>query len=395
MGLGLAGYFSPAGPSSTPGYTNPTDALAALDAWKNEQADDLGLAHTDVASAQLYPSTVGVWSSGGDPERTGHAPNGGRFPDTDLLTGLIQRGCTPMVYWNFQGVNWPGAWTSNLADWDAHAATWQLWADGTYDDFLDEYAEDAKNWAQQQTGLTSQGNPVSVEVILRLAGEMNASFFPWRTTDGQHKTNNTPTTFIAAWRHIHDRLRVVNGATHLKMFYCPWPSATAVTTITKNFPGTGYCQYIGADIYCDIADGASHASDTWANVQSLRSRFTATYNELHALSTTIPIIIGESGVTRANTVADPDVAFADADRKSWFTGTGWGGAGAAGGYAYVATNFTQVRNIVYSEYTQWAIDHATWPLTNVAYATLQNTYTTRMPGAYPRELWTPRGPVML
>lgn len=366
------------------GYTDTPSSLAALDYWKNQLADKLSLGHDNASSAQLYPATCAVWENIVNINSPNAAPAGAQFPDFALLTGLAQRGVTPLVYLQMTGSGWPGAWTGNLAGWDPSVSTWLNWTNGVYDWFLDEWSTSARQWAASLSGVTSQGNPVSCELIVRLCQEMNANWFPWRTTDSGH-TNNTPAKFIAAWKHIHDRVRIVNGASHVKLNYCPWPTTGGSdTSITANYAGDAWCQYAGSDIYSSVFN----ASDTIAQCPSLRSALNSSYTELTGISA-LPIILGEAGITQANVVPTPDVPFADADRAAWFTGSGWNGAGSAGGYPWVAANDPQLRNITYFDIGQWLFNNASWPLTIGAYAAQANTYTARMPGANLRDVALP------
>ncbi len=74
---------------------------------------------------------------------------------------------------------------------------------GTYDSYIREFAEDARDW----------GHPF----FLRFNWEMNGNWFPW----GESVNGNQPGEYVAAWRHVHDIFTSV-GATNATWVWCPY-----------------------------------------------------------------------------------------------------------------------------------------------------------------------------
>src|SRR4249919_1261914 len=64
---------------------------------------------------------------------------------------------------------------------------------GTYDDYIREFAEGARDW----------GHPF----FLRFNWEMNGGWFPW----SEIANGNGPGQYIAAWRHVHDIFAAVGA----------------------------------------------------------------------------------------------------------------------------------------------------------------------------------------
>ena len=112
------------------------------------------------------------------------------FP-TSVANGLRDRGITPFIWW--EPVN-----SADLSDgtYSRHKNI----SDGDHDAYIRQFARAARDF----------GSPV----LLRFAHEMNGSYFPWAV----NKFDNTASTFIAAWRHVHGIFQA-EGATNVKFVW--------------------------------------------------------------------------------------------------------------------------------------------------------------------------------
>ena len=329
IGVWLPAFLDPANGAST--YTSTAASLAALD----DYIDAVG-----TPAACALSSTQGAFS--------GPAPLAAGFPDFDLMTGIASRGIVPVIYWAPSGTL---------------PRVWQNWADGMFDEGLDGWCTDYRNWIMQpeMVGL-------STTVIIRLAQEMNGSFFPYGVT----VNGNTVTRFKNGWRHFHDRIRVVNGCTDVGLFWCPFNTHNPKSP-TEVWPGTAanpYCQYMGIDAYPHTTDDDP---PVWADVNSMRATLNTMYNEVTALDPDLPFAVGESGISIGGAA---NGFYTDQQRRSWIDGTQpWNGTGSAGGFEWVAANHPRTRLFMYFDISGWALhSQASYPLLYGAMSDALTTY---------------------
>jgi beta-mannanase len=115
-------------------------------------------------------------------------------------------------------------------------------------------------------------------VYLRPAWEMNLAF------DGVH---NTPASFVAMWRHVHD-IFSAQGASNVRWYWCPnAPKSSAEVSWSTFYPGDAYVDVVGFDSY------NWGTTQSWSSWQSMHTTFAAAYSRLNAL-TRKPIVVGET-----------------------------------------------------------------------------------------------------
>ena len=90
-------------------------------------------------------------------------------------------------------------------------------ANGTYDSYIREFAEAARDW----------GHPF----FLRFDWEMNGDWFPW----SEGVNGNQPGDYVAAWRHVHDIFTAV-GATNATWVWCPYADPKPARTARALLP---------------------------------------------------------------------------------------------------------------------------------------------------------------
>ena len=174
-------------------------------------------------------------------------------------TNAVGAGAVPMVtleFWDpVGGVSQPSFSLAKIAG-------------GSFDTYLHAYAKSAKAF----------GSPV----WLRPLHEMNGNWYPW----GGTVNGNTPASFVAAWRHIHD-IFVAEGATNVSFVWCPNVDSVPATTansIAAYWPGDGYVDFLGLD-------GYNFGGSSW---RSFSSTFSSAYAKVTSLSAK-PVLVGEIG----------------------------------------------------------------------------------------------------
>jgi mannan endo-1,4-beta-mannosidase len=98
-------------------------------------------------------------------------------------------------------------------------------AAGSYDDYIREFAEDARDW----------GHPF----FLRFNWEMNGNWFPWGST----VNGAQPGDYVAAWRRVHDIFTAV-GATNATWVWCPYADTDRkLEPLGPLYPGDTYVDW--------------------------------------------------------------------------------------------------------------------------------------------------------
>jgi hypothetical protein len=143
------------------------------------------------------------------------------FPTYEMQT-IRNYGAIPFFSWGSQSVPVPG---------DLNEPAFQL-ADivaGTYDSYIREFAEGARDW----------GHPF----FLRFNWEMNGDWFPW----AENANGNQPDDYILAWRHVHDIFTQV-GATNATWVWCPYVnSKPELGPLARYYPGNEYVDWTSLD----------------------------------------------------------------------------------------------------------------------------------------------------
>jgi hypothetical protein len=188
-----------------------------------------------------------------------------RFP-TGPMESIHKTGAIPIYSWSSQSI------PSHTSEPDFQLADV---AAGTYDSYIREFAEDARDW----------GHPF----FLRFDWEMNGSWFPW----GEGANGNQPGQFVAAWRHVHDIFSEV-GADNVTWVWCPNVDPDGIfANLSSLYPGDDYVDWTGLDGYNWGLNPAK--PDRWRSFDEL---FEATYHRIaDQVAPNKPLLIGEIGST--------------------------------------------------------------------------------------------------
>jgi hypothetical protein len=192
------------------------------------------------------------------------------FPAADAAF-LYRQGIVPMISWEpwkppavfgRLKVNQPEYRLSNIAS-------------GAFDPYIRRYAEEIKRY----------GGPV----MLRPFHEMDGFWYPW----GGTVNGNTPSAFVAAWRHVHDIFDSV-GASNVTWVWSVnrvSQPRTPGNRVQHYWPGHRYVDWIGISAF-NWGTGSPYA--VW---QGFDGVFGHRYEEL--LSYGKPIILTETGAPEA------------------------------------------------------------------------------------------------
>jgi hypothetical protein len=233
------------------------------------QDRDMAVVDATIEKIGVTPATWTLWSNWGSRgEGTECLPDVGRcaFP-SEAAAGLMERGITPMVWW--QPVAPPGPRREEFARYVRIIR-------GHHDDYITQWATDARD----------HGGPI----ILRFAHEMNGKWYPWSLD----RYDNSPERFRMAWQHIWRIFRDVD-ASNVKFMWSPAREDCqgCLTEIDYEdfYPGNRFVDYLGLNAY-------NSARSQWRTLASTLER---PIYRLRQVSQTRsfphgkPIILGEVG----------------------------------------------------------------------------------------------------
>jgi hypothetical protein len=181
------------------------------------------------------------------------------FPE-QAMESLRQHGTIPFLNWASQ--SFPASLNQPEYSLDAIA-------DGSQDAYIRNYAEQVITWNRP--------------FFLRFDAEMNGVWFPW----SEGLNGNTPGSFVAAWRHVHDIFEEV-GAHNVTWVWCPNVDFThRLTPLKELYPGNAYVDWTCLD---GFNWGKTRNSIGW---QSFDQVFRNTYKRVVKIAPKKPMVIGE------------------------------------------------------------------------------------------------------
>ncbi|HEX5527322.1 MAG TPA: glycosyl hydrolase [Solirubrobacterales bacterium] len=181
------------------------------------------------------------------------------FPE-QAMEQLRRHGTIPFLNWASQSV------PSSL---DQPDFSLPAIANGSQDAYIRDYAEQVVTWNRP--------------FFLRFDAEMNGFWFPW----SEGLNGNTPGSFVAAWRHVHDIFEQV-GANKVTWVWCPNVDFTRkLTPLKELYPGNAYVDWTCLD---GFNWGRTRNSKGW---QSFDQVFRGTYKRVVKIAPSKPMVIGE------------------------------------------------------------------------------------------------------
>jgi membrane-associated phospholipid phosphatase len=248
----------------------------------------------------LVPTEGALFGAWVQPVR-GSGVSGEESAVTSLESQLGRKLAIDQLY-----VQWGAPMPLVVARWDLEqriipmiswaGAPTDLIADGRYDTQIRSRALQLRN--------------LNGPVLLRWFAEMDGS---------QNRANAvSPSSFIAAWRHIHDIFASV-GATNVVWVWCPNADGFATGAAQKFYPGSAYVDWIGADGYNWAPAIPSAAWTSFGDIFSAFYRWGSSKGK--------PLLVGEYGVLEG----------APGEKAAWFTQAD----------SVLRTQFHSIRAVVY------------------------------------------------
>jgi hypothetical protein len=187
------------------------------------------------------------------------------FP-TESMEDVRNHGAIPFFSWSSQST------PSRIDEPDFQLADV---ISGTYDDYIREFAEEARDW----------GHPF----FLRFNWEMNGNWFPW----SEGVNGNQSGESVAAWRHVHDIFSSV-GASNVSWVWCPnVDPGDEFSDIGPLYPGDEYVDWTSLDGYNWGTNPTRPAR--WMTFDQL---YNSTYHRIvDTIAPSKPMVIGEVGTT--------------------------------------------------------------------------------------------------
>jgi hypothetical protein len=186
-----------------------------------------------------------------------------------------------MVWFANMDEPWPEAAAAEAARtghtphfaWDSGRVRLSEILNGSRDAMLDAFFQRAKSFRRP--------------VVLRLWWEMNTSGGRYTMAyRGPDKTVATVSEYQDAWRYVHRRAKVVNGAANVRFLFCANGSDVGGYPMEEYFPGAKFVDEIGFNSYNETRH--SH----W---QSFEQKLRPMYDRVATLHPTAPVTIGELG----------------------------------------------------------------------------------------------------
>jgi Glycosyl hydrolase family 26 len=136
------------------------------------------------------------------------------------------------------------------------------------------------------------------DTIIEVGREMNGAWYEWSE---QRAPSSEPGAYILAWRQIVTTMRSVPGQ-HFKFL---WTVYMSNTSVDESWPGTGYVDYIGTDVfdwyggpnytYPHTASGAPDYQEKWQQILTAEPGG-LNWMAAFAQATDKPIIVPEWGL---------------------------------------------------------------------------------------------------
>ena len=291
----------------------------------------LGMATPDASIEELddFTDTVGrkpaiwvLWSQWG-------SQNARDFPTT-YANQLRSRNIQPMIWWE-------PVTPSDTSD-PTYPRHKNITA-GNHDAYIREWARDAKAFGDT--------------LLVRFAHEVNNNYFPWSVNE----FDNSPTTFINAWRHVVDIFRE-EGATNVKWVWSvAKKSCAGCNPYTEVYPGNGYVDIMAFSGY----NWGTHDGKIWTSMFDSYDRVTRKLREISSK----PIMVAETASNQFG-----------GNKPAWIRD----------GYREVYDKLPDIEAIVYLNADLRNVGHPDWSLDSPAnslsaYAEIANLskFTTRSP----------------
>ena len=176
---------------------------------------------------------------------------------------------------------------SHVMTWEPFGMTLKSIANGSHNSYIRQYAQGAAAYGKR--------------FYIRLMHEMNGDWYPW----GRGVGGNTSADFVNAWRHVVD-IFDNEGATNVKWVWCPNVRYGKEYPFADLWPGSSYVDWTCLDGY-NWGTDPHLGQPAW---QSFGTIFGSTYDQIMAIASSKPMLIGETASTEHG-----------GDKAAWITKT--------------------------------------------------------------------------
>ncbi len=174
---------------------------------------------------------------------------------------------------------------------------------GSWDSYIDLWGTKLIAWVNSYP----EANRPSV--LLRFGHEFNGTWYPY---------GNSPSWYIAAWQHIHDRFELAGVNDHVEWVWSANNvNVDSVNDMTQYYPGDSYVDWTSIDGY------NWGANFSWSSWDSFNDVFSAAYSTLVTNYPDKPVLIAETGSAEPHDIPDPswgqngDNSDAGEDKDVW------------------------------------------------------------------------------
>ena len=177
---------------------------------------------------------------------------------------------------------------------------------GSWDNYIDLWGTKLVAWVNSYP---AESRP---SVLLRFGHEFNGTWYPY---------GNSPSWYVAAWQHIHDRFEAAGVNEHIEWVWSANNvNVDSVNDMTQYYPGDTYVDWTSIDGY----NWGSNFS--WSSWDSFNDVFASAYSTLVTNYPDKPILIAETGSAEPHDIPDPawgqngDNSDAGEDKDVWTAG---------------------------------------------------------------------------
>ena len=174
---------------------------------------------------------------------------------------------------------------------------------GSWDSYIDLWGTKLVAWVNSYP---IENRP---SVMLRFGHEFNGTWYPY---------GNSPSWYVAAWQHIHDRFEAAGVNEHIEWVWSANNvNVDSVNDMTQYYPGDSYVDWTSIDGY----NWGSNFS--WSSWDSFNDVFASAYSTLVTNYPEKPILIAETGSAEPHDIPDPswgqngDNSDAGEDKDVW------------------------------------------------------------------------------
>jgi hypothetical protein len=207
---------------------------------------------SSVSSGASNPPPLGIYAGGDNPSGVSSLGGAiGRQPayamdylDGSSWSSMESSAASEASTWSGSGY----AMTFSVPMLPNSGSSLAAGAAGSYDSYFQSIAQ----------GLVAHNEANS---IVRIGWEFNGKWFSWGAN------SSDASQFVTFWQHVVDAMRSVAGA-NFKFEWCPTLGDQGVGDLANYYPGSGYVDYVAADVYDEAWGSYPGSAQEWSNLET-------------------------------------------------------------------------------------------------------------------------------